>query len=294
MLELNTVCECNRCLGGKTWHPQASLISLENPPANGQNIKFGFYAVILIKECPAHSGLGRKYYDYSNAAMTFLSPGEVFRLAPSETLPGKGFLLTFHPDLLNCVSARNLTEHYTFFGYRKEEALHLSERETGKIMCCLENMEDELHHPADSHTATLLARHIELLLDYCTRYYERQFITRENRNKELAGKAGRLMDDYIDAGKLSGGKPLSPSSIAEKLGLSDAYLTDLLKFETGRTPEELFQSRRIAAARRLLLCPEQTPASVSRCLGYPSVQQFSLLFKRLTGIAPGEYRHTQN
>ena len=166
MLDLRTVYECNRCLGCKTLHPQVGIINLENPSLEEDAVKFEFYAVLLIEDCPGGCCCcGRKYYDYSNATMVFLTPGEIFRMSKENTLPDKGYLLAFHPDLLFRTSLKNHIKNYTFFHYRKEEALHLSRRETEKVTCCLSNIEDELHHPIDTHSSIILSRHIELLLD---------------------------------------------------------------------------------------------------------------------------------
>lgn len=132
------------------------------------------------------------------------------------------------------------------------------------------------------------------MLDYCTRYYERQFITRENKNKAILGKMERLLDDYIISGKLRGGKLPATEDIAEELNLSAAYFNDLLKFETGKTLESYFQLKRLDAAKQMLLQAGNTPAAVARQLGYPSVQHFSLIFKEITGVAPNDYRHSQN
>ena len=269
MLDLRTVYECNRCLGCKTLHPQVGIINLENPSLEEDAVKFEFYAVLLIEDCPGGCCCcGRKYYDYSNATMVFLTPGEIFRMSKENTLPDKGYLLAFHPDLLFRTSLKNHIKNYTFFHYRKEEALHLSRRETEKVTCCLSNIEDELHHPIDTHSSIILSRHIELLLDYCTRYYERQFITRENKNTALLENM--------------------------ELDLSVAYFDDLLKFETGKTLEEYLQLKRLDIARHMLLQDGHTPAAVARKLGYPNVQCFSVLFKKITGVAPSDYRLSQN
>lgn len=295
MLDLKTVYECNCCLGCKTLHPQVSIINLENPSLEEEAVKFEFYAVLLIEDCPEGCCCcGRKYYDYSNATMVFLTPGEIFRMSEDNTLPDKGYLLAFHPDLLFRTSLKNHIKNYTFFHYRKEEALHLSQRETEKVTCCLSNIEDELHHPIDAHSSTILSRHIELLLDYCTRYYERQFITRENKNKALLETTERLLADYMASDRLQNGKLPTPGYVAGKLDLSVAYFSDLLKFETGKTFEEYFQFKRLDMAKQLLLKAGHTPAAVARKLGYPSVQYFSLIFKKITGIAPNDYRFSQN
>ena len=289
------MCECCHCLGSKTLHPQVSLINLEKPELEEDAVKFEFYAILLIEDCPdGCCCCGRKYYDYSVATMVFLTPGEIFRMSKEDTLPPKGWLLAFHPDLLFRTSLKNHIKNYTFFSYHKEEALHLSRRETSTVTCLLEHIEEELHHPIDAHTGTILSRHIELLLDYCTRFYERQFITRENKNKLLLARLDRMFDEYLDSGRLSAGGLPVLAQCAAALNLSAAYFSDLLNFETGKSLEEYFEFRRLDTARRLLSEGMHTPASVARLLGYPNVQCFSLIFKRVVGVPPGEFRYSRN
>lgn len=273
-------------------HPQASLINLERPDLEQDAVKFEFYAILLIEECPDCDCCGRKYYDYSNATMVFLAPGEIFRLSKSGALPPKGWILAFHPDLLFHTSLKNHMESYTFFHYNKDEALHLSKRETATITCCMENIEEELRHSIDSHTGIILSRHIELLLDYCSRFYERQFITRDNKNKELMRRFEKLSDQCISTGKLRNGFPPSPTEFAMELRLSTAYFKDLLKFETGKTLEEYMQFLRLRAAREMLASTSQSPTHIAAWLGFPSVQYFCTVFKKLTGLSPIEYRNS--
>lgn len=265
------------------------------PELEEDAVKFEFYAILLIEDCPdGCCCCGRKYYDYSVATMVFLTPGEIFRMSKEDTLPPKGWLLAFHPDLLFRTSLKNHIKNYTFFSYHKEEALHLSRRETSTVTCLLEHIEEELHHPIDAHTGTILSRHIELLLDYCTRFYERQFITRENKNKLLLARLDRMFDEYLDSGRLSAGGLPVLAQCAAALNLSAAYFSDLLKFETGKSLEEYFEFRRLDTARRLLSEGMHTPAEVARLLGYPNVQCFSLIFKRVVGVPPGEFRYSRN
>lgn len=295
ILDIKTVYECNRCLGSKTLHPQVSIINLKHPELEQDTVKFEFYAILLFEECVDDSTCcGRKYYDYSHATMVFLTPGEIFRLSETGALPDKGWLLAFHPDLLFRTSLKNQLQKYTFFSYRKEEALHLSKRETAIITCCLENIEEELYHAIDTHTRTILSRHIELMLDYCTRFYERQFITRENKNKTLLEKMETMLDAYIESGELKNGKLPTSEYYSQGLGLSIPYFNDLIKFETGKTWEEYFQFKRLEVSKKMLLAAHQTPATVANRLGFPSVQYFSFLFKKTTGITPNEYRSSLN
>ena len=294
-LDLKTVCQCNSCLGKQTLHPQASIINLENTDLEQSAIKFEFYAIMLIEESTDECNCcGRKYYDYSNATMVFLIPGEIFRMNKDGVLPPKGWLLAFHPDLLYHTSLNNHIENYTFFHYDKKEALHLSKRETAQVTCCMENIEEELHHDIDSHTGTILSRHIELLLDYCTRFYERQFITRDCKNQDLMAKFKQIAHDFILSGNLKDGQPFRSDYFAQKLNLSEAYFKDLLKFETGKTLEKYMQLKRMDMAKQLLSTSSLSAFQVSKQLGYHNVQYFSFLFKRLTGISPNEYRHSLN
>lgn len=294
-MDIKTVYDCNCRLGCKTLHPQVSIINLENPDLGQDAVKFEFYAILLIEKCDdGCCCCGRKYYDYSNATMVFLNPGEIFKMSEAGVLPDKGWLLAFHPDLLYRTSLRNHIQNYTFFSYRKEEALHLSQRETATITCCLENIEEELQHAIDAHTATILSRHIELMLDYCTRFYERQFITREDKNKNVLKKLDTLLDAYIASGRLRSAILPTPEYCATELGLSASYFNDLLKFETGKTLNEYFQLKRLDVAKKMMLNAGSTPTYVARQLGYPNVQYFSRLFKAITGSAPNEYRLSRN
>ena len=294
-LDIKTVCECNRCLGCQTLHPHVSIINLEHPGLEQSSIKFEFYTILLIEkgtdECCC---CGRKSYDYAYSTMVFLMPGEIFRMNRINTLPDKGWLLAFHPDLLYRTSLKNNIENYTFFAYRKEEALHLSQRETAKIVCCLENIDEELHHAIDMHSSTILSRHIELLLDYCTRFYERQFITRENINKTLLSRLEKLATQSISSGAFSNGIHPTPEYFAEKLNLSTAYFKDLLKFEKGQTLPEYFRFKQLELAKQMLIETNDSPAVIARRLGFPSVQFFTLVFKKITGVVPSEYKYARN
>lgn len=291
ILNLKTVCECNRCLGCQTLHPQAALINLENPGVEQEAVKFEFYAILLIEDCVDNCNCcGRRYYDFAYATMVFLAPGEVFRMSKENTLPDKGLLLAFDPALLLCTTLCSHIGQYTFFHYRKEEALHLSQRETERVRRYFDDIGDELHHAIDPYSRTLLSRLIELLLDYCSRFYERQFITREEKNKSLLRRLKQLVEADMDTGRLERGDFPTASEWAAALGLSEAYFCDLLRFQTGQTPAEYLNLSRLEAAKKLLQSGHATPAQVARRLGFASVGQFSFLFKKYTGQVPAEYR----
>lgn len=294
-LEFRTVYECNCWQNCDTWHPLASVIQLGKPLSECHAVRFGFYTVLLMEDC-TDDGLecGRQYCDYTAATAVFLRPGEVFRMNGPLVLPAQGSVLAFHPDLLFHTGLKRHMGDYHFFNYRKEESLHLSQREAEKLTACLGYVADELRQPVDMHTSTILSRYIELFLDYCVRYYERQFITRENGNKFLLEQAERMLNNCMASGELRDRQPLRATCVARELGLSEAYFSDLLKFETGMKWEEYLQMKKLEFAKTMLLQPENTPDVVARQLGYESVRHFYFIFKKMTGMPPDKYLYSAN
>ena len=286
---IQTVCDCCRRFGCTTYHPRVSLIDLEKLEMMEEALKFDFFVVLLVEA--RMDGYGWKYYDFSDATMVFLSPGEVLRIGETNALPKKGWLLAFHPDLFYRVSLKN---HRSFFFYRNEEALHLSARETGTVKTCLENIRTELYHSIDTRTWTILSLHIELLLVHCERFYERQFITREDENRILLDKFDKSIETYLLSGKSRENDSLALRYFAEELGLSVAYFNDLLKFETGKAFSGYLQLKRLHIAKRMLREGERPVAEVARLLGFPNVQCFTVLFKKLVGVAPNRFRDSMN
>lgn len=293
-LKIDTVHQCNSCMGNKTLHPLVSVIDLSKANLTDTSIQFKFYTVLLIEnECDEYI-YGRKYYDYSNATMVFLSPDESIQWDDKKPLPKKGWLLAFHPHLICGTTLDMHIDCYSFFPYRTDEALHLSLREKAKIVECLTNIEQELLHAIDRHSKTVISRYIELLLDYCTRFYERQFITRCEANKKILHQLELLLDEYIQSGKLESNQLPSAEYCSTILHLSPAYFNDLLKFETGKTIELYFQLKRMEVAKSMLIEKNGNVSQVATKLGFPSVQYFSKLFQKMTGKAPSEYRISQN
>lgn len=288
-VNLETVHQCNRSLGCKTLHPLVSVIDLSKADPQQRALTCGFYTVLLTEGRTDDFSYGRQGCDYSNASLRFLTPGESVDIGPGGEFSAKGWLLAFHPTLLYCTSLGENIRKYRFFFYGADESLHLSLRETSQAVACLCNIEAELHHALDCHSKILLARHIELLLDYCARFYDRQFITRSEANRAILGKMDSLLDEYIGSGKLKSKGLPSPEYCAGRLHLSPDYFMDMLRFETGKTLAEYFQAKRIEASLHLLSERKYKAYQVAEALGFPSVESFSLLFKTLTGMTPDEY-----
>lgn len=299
MLEIKTVHQCNCRLGGKTLYPQACIIRMEGgrtPESETEKVRFGFYTILLIEHENGEKtccGCNRKY-DFSDATMVFLSPERPFGMDGGRPFPEKGWLIAFQKELFCSAGAYAELEKYSFFNYSCEEALHLSIREKNRIIECINLMDEELRCPADCHSATLLARCIELILDYCTRYYERQFITREDKNDCLVRKMDAFLDEFIGSGKLERRIYPTPALCAAELGLSEEYFSDMLKFHTGKTLREYFDLKLIALSQKMLLERNASPEHVAKHLGFRNIDCFNLVFKKITGVAPGEYLLSRN
>ena len=214
---------------------------------------------------------------------------EVLRMDGDGSLARHGLLLAFDPLLLQPAALCGHVGRYSFFRYRQDEALHLSHREAGDVRRCFADIDEELRRAADDRSRTLLPRLVGLLMSYCARCYERQFITREERNRRLLGRFRLWADTWVAAGRMAAGRVPGAAECAAAVGLSEAYFCDLLLFETGRTPAEYFELRRLEAAKRLLGAGGTTPAQVARRLGFRSTDLFSQVFEKYTGQAPAAY-----
>ena len=289
-MNIETVHQCNCCLGNKTLHPLVSAIDLSKANVMQRTIKFDFYTILLL-ECECEDFIyGRKYYDYSNATMIFLTPGQSININEGKAFPRKGWLLAFHPDLLCSTSLGRNIKNYSFFSYHLNEALHLSLREKDKAIECMYNIEKELQHAIDCHSKTLISRYIELLLDYCSCFYDRQFITRENINKDILVRFENLLSDYFESDQPQTVGLPSVQYAADRLHLSPNYFGDLIKKETGKSAQESIQLFVIEKAKERLYDENKTVSEVAYELGFKYPHHLSRLFKKVVGMTPNEYR----
>lgn len=292
ILKLGTVHQCNCCLGGKTLHPLISVIDLSKAQLSPHtDIKFGFYTVLINEcKCEAHA-YGQQYYDYSDGALFCLTPGETIdREKTKSEFPSKGWILAFHPDLICGTTLGMNIDNYSFFSYQPTEALHLSLREKQTLLDLLNKIDQELQRYIDCHSKKIVSTYVELLLDYCTRFYERQFITRCEANKNIIERLDIIIDNYFETRKPQTNELLSAEYCADLLQLSSDYLCDMLKFDTGKYFEEYIQFKRFEIAKKWLLDTDKTVNEISKELGFQSAQYFSRLFKKLTGFSPNDFR----
>ena len=237
LLNIETVSQYNEMLGVETLHPLVSVVDLSKAkPMHHMRHTFSFYVVFLKDEKNCELVYGRQRYDYQKGSVVCLAPGQVIGIEDTgETFQPKGWALCFDPELIRGTAlGRNMRE-YSFFSYEVNEALHLSERERDLFVDSLKRIQAELEHDVDRLSKRLIAVHIELLLDYCLRFYERQFISREPMNRDILTRFEILLDEYLNSGKaLHCGLP-TVKFCAGELCLSPGYFGDLIKKETGKS-----------------------------------------------------------
>lgn len=252
---------------------------------------FDFYVVFLKEDKNCDLLYGRQRYDYQKGSIVSLAPGQVIGTEDTgEKFQPKGWALCFHPDLIRGTTLGRNIKEYTFFSYEVNEALHLSEKERTIIIDCLEKIRYELQQSIDRLSKRLIATNIELLLDYCLRFYERQFITRGNVNHDILTRFERLLDNYFIGPKAAQNGLPSVKECANKLCLSPNYFGDLIKKETGKTAQEYIQYHLIEIAKEQILDPGKSISQIAYGLGFQYPQHFTRLFKRLVGQTPNEYR----
>ena len=233
---------------------------------------------------------GRSTYDFEEGTMVFTAPGQVVVPQNEVQIDSRGWSILFHPDLIRKSELIRTIDNYTFFGYEVNEALHVSEREKQTLTELVHKIELEIEQNMDRHTQKLIVSNIELMLDYCTRYYDRQFYTRTNVNKDIVSRFEDLLKTYFKAEKQRELGIPSVRYCGEELFMSPNYLSDLLKKETGRTAQDHIHSFIVEKAKTILLNSGESITQVAFDLGFEYSQHFSKLFKIKTGMSPKEYR----
>lgn len=293
IVRFDTLCQYLDRIGQPTLHPLVAVVDLSTSPRMEHYLHlFGFYAVFLKDTKCGDLRYGRQYYDYQEGTLVFVAPGQVLGVEPDgETFQPKGYALLFHPELLRGTSlGSNLMREYTFFSYASNEALHLSEQERETILECLRNIEHELQHAVDRHSRRLVVSNIELLLNYCVRFYDRQFYTREAVNSDILSRFERNLHDYFASERPEREGLPTVGMMADELHLSANYLGDLIKKQTGRTAQEHIQEMLIEIAKERIFDPSKSVGQIAYEMGFKYPQHFTRLFKRRTGLTPVEYR----
>lgn len=259
--------------------------------ANFDGANTEFY-VISFKTSKGKVKYGRNYYDFEEGTMLFTAPNQV--LYPSHLTQDfdfeEGWSLFFHPDLFHHYDLGKRINSYNFFSYETNEALHLSDSEKQKIMACLQNITEEYSQNIDRHSQELIVSNLELLLNYCKRFYDRQFYTRSKQNKDIVIQIEKLLLDYFNSDKPTLIGLPTVKYCANQVNLSPNYLSDLLKKETGKNTKEHIDYYLLKKAKTLLLGSSLNISEIAYDLGFEYPKSFSKLFKKKMGITPNQYR----
>lgn len=292
MRRFETVNDYNAFNQKETLHPLVSVIDMSKAkPRQASNMYFGIYTVFLKEVKCGDLRYGRHTYDYQEGTLVFIAPGQVVGVENSgETYQPKGYALVFHPDLIHGTSLGKHMLDYTFFSYQSNEALHLSKRERKIVLDCFSKIKYELEHAIDKHSKRLIVSNIEMLLNYCVRFYDRQFITRDNVNKGILEKFETVLNEYYQSDKPQTSGLPSVAYCANELHLSAGYFGDLVKKETGKTAQEYIQSKIIDVAKEKIFDLNKSVGEIAYELGFKYPQHFTRLFKQKVGQSPNEYR----
>lgn len=298
IIYLDNIDAYNKLYGYETKHPLVTVVDFDSVVKNDLpeqcTLYYGLYAIFLKQTFCGDITYGRQPYDYQEGTVVSFAPGQVVKCNHKKTdasRPKPCVGLLFHPDLIRGTELGADIRQYGFFSYDSREALHLSEEERGIFYDCIRNIRTELCHSIDTHSRKLICRNIQLLLDYCLRFYERQFITRHSVNSDVLSRFERLLDDYFADGTAQRSGLPTVKYFAEHCFLSPNYFGDLVKKETGRTPQEIIQKKVISLAKDNLLGSDHTISEISYALGFQYSQHFNRFFKRNTGLTPSEYRN---
>lgn len=294
---IETISEMHKMLpGSKVKHPLVSVVDFsgyEEQLNSGVKMTLGFYSIMFKNFCINKMKYGQQSYDFQDGSLICIAPRQVIAL--DEPLPEKadvnGWGVFFHPDLIRGTSLSKKIKDYSFFSYDTNEALHLSEKEREVLYGIVNKIDAELLENIDKHSQTLIVSNIELLLNYCTRYYDRQFITRKHVNNDILEKVEKELQDYIQSSALSETGLPTVKYLADKVHLSANYLSDLLKRETGMNAQDRIHYYLIEEAKNLLLSSNKSVSELAFSLGFEYPQYFSRLFKSKTGMTPLGYRN---
>ena len=292
LIKADSICAYNEWAGVETRHPLVGFIDFSTvKPLRHARKFYSFYAVFLKDISCGELRYGRQYYDYQDGTLIFVAPGQVFGADDDgEVFQPTGYLLMFHPDLLRNTPLGKLMREYTFFSYETNEALHLSNEERQIIMDCFHKIQYELQHPVDKHSKILIVDSIKMFLDYCIRFYDRQFITRDNVNQDILVRFEYVLEEYFSKGKAEKIGLPTVQYCADELHLSANYLSDLLRKETGNTALHYIHDKVIDMAKTQIVGTNKTISEIAYQLGFQYSQHFTRLFKRKVGCTPNEYR----
>lgn len=295
IIHLSDISEINRFVKSSTRHPLVSIVDFSKADEyieEGTRISADFYSIMFKNYCTNQLKYGRQSLDFQDGNLICIAPRQILTMDTEIEMKEDrtGWGLFFHPDLLRGTSLANKMSEYSFFSYDVTEALHLSDKEKSILLDCINKIEYELDQNIDNHSQKLIVSNIELLLNYCSRFYGRQFITRKNSNSNIIAQVEIVLKEYFNSTRVREQSLPTVKYLSERVNLSAGYLSDLLKKETGMTAQDHIHYYLIEEAKNVLLNSDQSVSEIAYSLGFEYPQYFSKLFKQKTGKTPEEYR----
>ncbi|MCT1530522.1 helix-turn-helix domain-containing protein [Sphingobacterium daejeonense] len=292
ILKIKTVSEHDAFYHKENLHPMVSVIDFDGrvPEIYASKMVFDFYIVYLKDVVCGDLKYGKQQYDYQDRTLVFVAPGQVIHVDINTDYKPQGFALAFHPDFLHGTSLGKIIHDYSFFFYESNEALHISQKERKIVLDSFEKILFELNQGLDKHSKMLIIENIQLFLNYCNRFYDRQFITRNQVNKDVLISFENYLNFYFQSDQPKTKGLPTVGYFAEKLHLSTNYFGDLIKKETGKTVLQFIHLKMIDIAKDLILENKKTINEIAYHLGFRYPAHFTRTFKKNTGLSPIEYR----
>jgi len=299
---IHSITEFHKLLGLQSPdHPLISVIHTKDLPKKihiqSGKYKFNFYIISLKTSCTSQFKYGRNSYDFEEGSLSFTAVGQVFDFEnsePNQLHADEGWTLVFHPDFIRYSSLAEQVDAYTFFNYEVYEALHISEKEKNILLKFIKNINVEIKNTIDRYSQELITINLESILKYSKRYYDRQFYTRTNLNKDYLVEFERFLKNYFASAELINKGLPSITQCGEALNMSGHYLSDLLKAETGESAKAHIHNYVIEQAKNKLLSTTTSVSEIAYDLGFAYPQHFSKLFKKKTAMSPNKYRQSLN
>lgn len=295
IVKIANVSDYNRLYSQPGFHPMINVVDLSlAQPRRHSRMYFGFYGIFLKEGTGDETRYGLDKADYRAATLLCVRPAQIIGLEDTgKPYQPEGRGVIFHADLARGTALGKLMRSYSFFSYELSEALHLSSREAALVGECLDAVREQLDGGVSKHTKRIVARELQGLLEYCQRFYNRQFLTRCNMNRKLCARFGEELDAYfVNRFPLSEGLP-TVRFFAERMHLSPAYLQDVIEKSTGQHPEAYISRKLLVLAQKLLVHSDKTVTLIAYELGFKCPQDFIRFFLQRTAYTPKVYRQKQ-
>jgi AraC family transcriptional regulator, transcriptional activator of pobA len=257
-----------------------------------EKLLLNFYTITIKRSFKGKLKYGKNHYDFDDGTMSFIAPNQIITVDNEEDRNNDGWSLLFHPDLVRQYPLGKMIKNYGFFSYAVNEALHLSDEEEKTIEAIVQNIQKEINSRLDNFSQDVIVSNLELLLSYCNRFYNRQFITRKMATNDLLTNFDTILDKYFT--DLSDIKLPTVEKLATELQVSSSYLSDMLRSLTGQNTQQHIHNKLIERAKEILTTTNLTVSEIAYQFGFEYPQSFSKLFKSKTNLTPIEYRHSYN